>query len=493
VSHAAFVRWKARIYNNAQGWDGYVGADGSPDALKAESEPTDPTKVWGNWIHEELAQYGYDSVVPVSMSNSYWGYIPTYREFQSRDYYRKALAGLGPHSADYITTRLTRMAAELNGAPATLVEYTPKDQAYQADDTNLTARATAVGRLAEAVMPTYEAALPPDGGTPGAVRQQPAKAIKRFDAASFQWAGGSNYSDVPHARVERLDLATGTWGPFGTGFGEVQVKVGMPKPEQVPLVAAGTFEWVWTATLEAYDSDIERTFADGVKRSQVPNGTYRFVADGCHRGLAPRGTPAPACSQWDAAGRVSPYHVTSDAFTIGPWDGLTVNELQPSAGWDHVSFAVGPTPSFDVRLSNSSKLTFESGVGMKGLAPLPYTIGRFDYTTQSAIDYPDTIANDPLLYRKARSANDQRTYGNRGSALFCFLCSFEAWAETGTVARATGAVDRVPAVYQPASRRWVADVRLQPGDSASVGAGDVVDTFGEHNGAPSTVVPRPLT
>lgn len=494
VSHAAFVRWKARIYNDAAGWDGYVSQEGGPDALTAEAEPADVTKVWGNWIHEELTPHGYDVVVPLSMANDYWGYIPPYREFQARDYYRKALAGLGPHSADFLTTRLTRMAAELNGAPDTLVEYSPKDLAYQPEAAHTTAKAVAIGGAAEVAMRAYEAALSPDGGAAGTVLAQPPASLQRFGAATMQWVGGSNYTDVPHARVERLDPHTGQWTPFGDGYGEVQVKLAMPKPEELPLVAAGQFTWKWTAVFETYDSDIDRTWADGAQRGQVPDGTYRFVVDGCHRGAAPDGSPEASCSEWDLAGRVRAYRVESQPFQVAPWTGLTVEDFRVDG--EAASFTVGPKPPMPLSASNSTMTSFRSGAGVLRHELRDYTIGRFDYTGADPVDYPDTLPDHPLRYVSGRSGADNKDYGGNRE-VFCFACTLEPWAETGAVARAAvtvlhanGKTDVVPATFDPATGRWTAPVALRPGDQAFVAPGGVVDVFGETNGAASATVSR---
>lgn len=493
VSHGAFVRWKARMYNDARGWDGYLGEDGSPDALTAESEPTDPTKIWGNWTHEELTADAYDLVVTVSMSNDYWGYIPTYREFQARDYYRKALAGLGPHSADFFATRLTRMAASLNGGAA--VALTPKDLAYSPEENGQAVKATAIGNLAEAYLPVYEAALPPDGGAPGTAVLQPAD-TQRFGFATFSWVGGSNYTDVPHARVERRDEATGAWRPFGDGYGEVQVRAAMPTPEQLPLVAAGQFSWTWTAMFEAHDSDITRTYLDGVRRGQVPAGTYRFVVDGCARGLVPDGAADPSCSEWDATGRVQPYSASSAPFAVTPWDGITVSAPQRSIDGLSLIVDVGPDLPQPLPASNTSLTSFSSRTGQLGSTSLSYTLGLFDYASRDAVDYPDKVASShpEAAYLSGRSSRDLKTYPGGQTELFCFYCSFEPWAETGavdkvtlTVERLSGAIKRVAATFDPATRRWVAPVTLGLGDRAYVAAGDVRDTFGERNRAASPV------
>ena len=494
VSHLAFTRWKARMYNDARGWDGYVGADGSPDALTAESEPVDPAEIWGNWTHEEHTEHGYDLVVTVSMSNDYWGYIPTYREWQGRDFYRKALAGLGPHSSDFFATRLSRQAAELNGGPA--VELTPKDLAYSPEEDANTAKAAAIGNLAEAYLPVYEAGLPADGGVPGTPVQQPAS-INRFSFASYRWVGGSNYTDTPHARVER-QAEDGSWQPFGDGFGEVQVKLAMPTPQDLPLVRAGQFAWTWTATFEAYDSDLDRTFADGVTRPQVPDGTYRFVVDGCARGAVPTGTPDARCSEWDATGRVSAYRSVSQPFEVRPWEGITAGTPTASGDWSTVTVDVGPDLAAPLTASNTAHQQAQSSTGQLTQAPLSYELGRFDYTAVDAVDYPDLLVGHPMRYVRNAKATSIG-YTGVPAERFCFTCHFEAWADTGavdrvtvTVVRTAGPTEQVAATFDPATRRWVATVSLQPGDRALVPAGGVVDTFGERNGVASGAVTRPL-
>jgi len=494
VSHLAFTRWKARMYNDAKGWDNYIGADGSPDALEAESEPIDPQRIWGNWTQEEQTKHGYDMVVTVSMTNDYWGYIPTYREWQSRDFYRKALAGLGPHSSDFFATRLARMAASLNGGPA--VELTAKDLAYSPEENAQTVKATAIGGLAETYLPLYEAGLPADGGTPGTVLAQP-RSLERFGFTSMRWTGGSTYADTPHARVERQD-PSGAWQPFGDGYGEVQVRATMPTEAQLPLVAAGQFAWNWTATFETYDSDIDRTYADGVTRGQVPAGTYRFVVDGCARGVVPDGKPDAGCSEWDATGRVSSYRTMSQPFEVSPWSGITVSAPVVAADGSSVSVDVGPDLKAPLSSSNAAFTRITSSTGIATRTPVTYELGRFDYAVRDAVDYPDSLGSHPMRYVGPRRPSDTKTYGTLVER-FCFTCTFEAWSDTGavesvtvTLVRAAGTTERVAAVFDPASRRWVAPATVGVGDRVLVAAGDVRDTFGETNGAASPTTARGL-
>src|SRR6185436_15662923 len=94
--------------NDARGWD-------APENLvAANSEPADATQIWGNFTKEELPpERGYKLAVGIGHAGDYNGYTVSYREYMNRDSYRKALTSYGPHTADYMVTRLVRMAAAL--------------------------------------------------------------------------------------------------------------------------------------------------------------------------------------------------------------------------------------------------------------------------------------------------------------------------------------------------------------------------------------------
>ena len=241
-----YSRMIAQINNDAAGWEDPLYAE-----LYSESEPVDPAQIKGNYTREEHTAHGYKVVMPIAMANDYWGYIVTYREYQAKDHYRKALTGLGPHSSDFFATRLSRMAAELNGG--TPVTLAPKDIALAWESTHQIARQAALGAAATAFVPAYEDTHPSDGGTPR-ILSQPAD-IQRFSAAHVRWVGGANYFDVPVVRIERLE--GGGWVPFEEQRGAIQMLVNYPQPDEVPAYEAGTFEWIWEATFEAYDSEIE--------------------------------------------------------------------------------------------------------------------------------------------------------------------------------------------------------------------------------------------
>jgi hypothetical protein len=455
----------AQVTNDANGWDDFSNP---ANVLAAEAEPSDPAKIKGNYTHTELApQYGYGLVVPVGMANDYWGYIATYREYQRGDHYRKALTGLGEHASDWLATRLVAMGGALKGDPVSTqkIQYSPLDQAYMVDGVNQDARAELLGHDAQLYLAAYDKLLPPDGGTPGAVVKQPSD-IKRFDVAQFTWTGGSNYTDSPQVTVERLE--NGHWVTAGDMQGDVQVTVDFPDSplggsSKADLVsyATGSYKWNWTATFEAFDSDIDTS-----RGPQTRAGTYRFVVHGQHR----HGAPATA----------EPYTVSSATFQVQPWDGINVPDIRVDPNGT-VSFSVGPV---------NTKSFFVSYPAESDTSIAHFTVGP--------IDYPDTWATAklPTAPPSGNKLFPRLERTDIGGQLYCFSCSFRPWADTGQVAVAlvtitggTGPPRVVPAALG-ADGRWHTSVALRPGDSAQVLTNAVHDRFGEYNGAPSMVVKR---
>src|SRR4051812_20246740 len=205
---------KVQVRRDAAGWDFLRNAP------NAESEPADPTQIKGNYSHEELGSaLGYKLTVPITMANDYNGYIATYREYQRGDHYRKALTGWGPHSSDYLATRLVGMGRGLNGDDGAKAELDgePLNAKEVADQAHADAKATAIGQIASAAATAYAATIADDAGAPG-VTAQP-QDLERFGAATVQWRGGDNYVDNPAVVVERR--AGNRWEPFGDQSGEV--------------------------------------------------------------------------------------------------------------------------------------------------------------------------------------------------------------------------------------------------------------------------------
>jgi hypothetical protein len=308
LSTAAYRHMQAEVHNDAKGWDDPAYA------VTANAEPTDPALIKGNFTKEELpASRGYALPVAVGHAGDYNGYTVSYREYMSRDSYRKALTTYGPHTADYMATRLVKMAGFLKGGPALPPE--PNDGQAQADEARQAALAAVIGAESGRAYDAFRASLPDDKG-PVAVLTQP-KDLTRFGAAFFTWRGGSNAVDNPQARVERR--VDGQWQPFADMTGEVQTMVRFPQGVQgVADTYTGTQEWVWTAGFEAFDGFPARL-------GSTPTGDYRFVVDGVAR-----------------AGSVDrPYRLGSAVFHVGPWSGITARDGRVEADGS-VSFSVDP-------------------------------------------------------------------------------------------------------------------------------------------------------
>jgi hypothetical protein len=307
ISDAKYRHFAAQIHNDAKGWDDAANIAG------ALSEPADPAKIFGNFTKEELpASLGYTLPVGVGHAGDYNGYTVSFREYQSRDSYRKALTSYGPHTADYMVTRLVRMAGALKDGPRPADE--PLNAVALADEQRQAAYATALGQASSAAYDSYEQSLADDVG-PAAVLTQ-AKDVTRFDGTFLTWRGGNNAVDQPRVRVDRQ--AGNGWVPYADQTGEIPVQVALP--QGVAGLAGsrtGTQEWVWTAAFEAYDSFPRRLGA-------TPAGTYRFVVDGVIR-----------------SGRANvPYHLES-AFTVSPWTGIVARDLRAEPD-GRVSFVVDP-------------------------------------------------------------------------------------------------------------------------------------------------------
>ncbi|HVF03835.1 MAG TPA: hypothetical protein VNA20_03260 [Frankiaceae bacterium] len=307
VSDAQYRRMAAQIHNDARGWDEPA------NALDAMSEPTDPAAIYGNFTKEELpAERGYKIAVGVGHAGDYTGYTVSYREYQARDSYRKALTSYGPHTADYMVTRLVRMAGALKGGAAPADE--PTHAIGLADEQRQAALAVALGQASKAAYDTYEAALSDDVGPAAVVT--PAKSINRFDGTFVTWRGGSNAVDQPRVRVDRR--VGDTWVPYGDQTGEVPVQLALPRGVRgLADARTGTQEWIWTAAFEAYNGFPARL-------GSTPPGEYRFVIDGAIR-----------------SGRTNtPYHLES-TFEVRPWDGVVARDLRVEDD-GRLSFVVDP-------------------------------------------------------------------------------------------------------------------------------------------------------
>jgi hypothetical protein len=436
-----FLKMKAQVNNDASGWNDLS------NILWAESEPTDPSLIKGNYTHGELpAQLAFKLTVPISMANDYNGYIASYREYQRGDHYRKALTAWGPHSSDYLASRLVTMGGLLRGGPAPAGEV--GQEKVIADVALNDQRADKLGEIGETSVTAYEAALPNDGGSAQPV-QQP-QDIERFDATFFKWVGGSNFTDNPHVKVQRL--VSGQWQEHAGQSGEIPVTLEYPQGDEVPSYLQGGQEWRWTAHFEAFASNFD-TIEGG---RATPEGTYRFVVDGLRR----------------QGGSATPYRLESSSFDVRRWDGITVDALKVDRS-GRVVFTVGPRRS----------LTVSSG-------------GPEIQATIGPIDYPDSYDSPIPFIKEERQAFRDPAAPASATKLewFCFRCSFRPWADAGrpeiaylTIVRRDGSRQRMRA-RERTGASFYSPRALRRGETAYVAAGDVRDTFGNVNGAASSTI-----
>jgi len=474
VTDFEYQRMRAQVNNPANGWNeiGYI--------FQAEGEPNPVDEIKGNYTHDDRcgptaltpgdqpcdpgttpvsADLGYALTVPISMANDYNGYIATYREYQRGDHYRKALTGWGPHSSDYMATRLVYMGRQLKDPgvvlPLDQVEEQPLVAKATADTQFNDARAAALGTVGGGAIAAYEAGLPDDGGQPAAISQP--TDVERFGAAFFTWNGGSNFTDNPQVRVERLTGAQ--WEPYADQSGEIPVTLEFPEGPDTASYATGSHEWHWTAHFEAFVSPFPTGAPSdsGTGPQATPAGTYRFVVDGMRR----------------QGGQPVPYHLESQQFEVRPWSGILVEDfrLEPD---NTMSFTIGPRHVYQVTGG-------DLGVGGPDISA---EIGP--------IDYPDSYDSPIPFIRERRSFRRDPAAPGDAAQLewYCFTCSFRPWIDAGDADAAEvrildvsdGSIDVVPATEQP-NGRWSTQRRLGETEIASVAVGGVEDEWANYNGA----------
>ena len=471
VSDALYRRMKAQINNDAHGWN---SAEFAP---YAESEPTNIDQIKGNFTHddnEHSAALGYRLTVPISMANDYNGYIASYREFQRGDHYRKALTGWGPHSSDYMATRLVKLgrfmknpqlgldetvrgAASADGIPDPDADSPAFLAKTEADVAQNDVRAAAIGETGAAAVTAYEASLPDDGGQ-AQITREPGD-VQRFDLASVEWNGGSNYTDNPNVRVERRSGAG--WVTAGDMSGEVVTTVAWPEsPEALPAYRAGGMEWRWTAHFETFVS----RFAMLSAPRATPPGTYRFVISGKRR----------------EGNATKDYELVSDEFAVGEWAGIRVTDVRREAD-GRVSFAVGP------RRSNVQH--YDQSEPPRDPVNVPLELGPIDYPDSYAAARPEKA---DFIRELRRYSRDPAAPGDPARfEMYCIECTFRPWLDVGDATQATVTFmgkksKRVAAVR--AGDRWITKQELPAGQAAYVCPGDVRDAFGNFNGELSAPV-----
>ncbi len=495
VSDAVMQLYRSRTLNDAAGWDD-PNCKELGCGLQAESEPTDITKIRGNYTHDDTTirggqnqtqqyadTYGYKMVVTMSMANDYNGYIATYRDYMGRDHYRKALTGWGPHSSDYFATRLTRIGHALKGDagsqhaidvetdPAVAAQddpaWAPNATREKADQAQEEAKVTAVGEAASAAVAAYDKTVPDDGAGTNADYKQP-KDIERFDATTFTWPGGNNYDDNPDVVVERkVGPGDNDWETFADQQGEVPVSLAYPGSDPTALVAyrAGGEVFKWTATFEAFVSRFPLVDPQGRTYQATPPGTYRFVAKGVRR----------------SGGTLAPYTAVSNAFQVKPWNHLTVENLR--LGDDrHLEFSTGPasTNVKEGRIRGTSTPDF----------------GQLTFPSIGPVDFPDFAKDQAatgfrfLDKERGYSTLSKDDAGLADAEHYCLDCRFRDWLDatddlTATVTFHTnGDQDHVETVKAAPDGSFRTDRALGNGESADV---VIADAWGDSSGDPVSI------
>ncbi|HVY09403.1 MAG TPA: hypothetical protein VHB18_04590 [Mycobacteriales bacterium] len=422
VPNASYAHMEAQIHNNAAGWNsvGYL--------VNADSEPAKDSAIKGNFTHTELGagQYGhcpgYRVSVTLGHTGDYNGYTVSYREYEARDSYRKALTAYGPHSQDYYVTNLLGMAANLLcGTP---VASQPTDPIATLDEVRQSAEAVVLGQITSAEYTAWAARVPDSVG-PAKITKQP-HPISRFDDATVTWVGGDNWTDNPTVTVQRK--VGNAWKTFANQSGAVQVVLNQRAPLSVAALKelSGQQRWTWTASMEAFDSYPRADVPGG----QVPNGAYRFVVNGAiHTG-----------------GSAHSYHLVSKVFRVRPWHGIKVRHLRVGNGRASFTIPAIRYPRLPIHVPAALKRFYADnggGLGKPGKSVLCATCSFMPWATVGHVKRA-VIA---VIDRRGHVVRQVRAHPLKGH----------------------------PHV-------WAAKLWLKPGQRAAVPVGGVRDSYGESNG-----------
>ena len=382
----------------------------------------------------------------IAQANDYNGYIATYREYQRGDHYRKALTGWGPHSSDYMATRLVEMGGELQAAGRRRRRTSRWGRRTSPTRRTRTRASRRWARLASQYVPLYEATLPDDGGEAEVV-EQPARHPRASAPRSVAWIGGSNYTDDPVVRVERR--SGGGWVPYADQSGEVPVTLRFPQ-------ARGDAGLCERRPAVALDGALR-----GVRLRRSRPGRAARGDAGRHvpvrgRGPAPRGPRGRAVPSRRGRSRCARGTASRCA------------DMRARARACRSPSGRSRRTGCPRRAGGGSRHRDEGRGG--GPGDVVATVGP--------IDYPDSYESPRALHQPGAHRMRDPAAPNDPSRFewYCLACSFRPWADTGrpscaavTVVSRTGRAREVRAAERDG--RWAAPVRLRRGELALVRPG----------------------
>jgi uncharacterized protein YndB with AHSA1/START domain len=356
----------------------------------------------------------------------------------------------GDSDAQTLVDQETDPAVAAQKAP----EYAHAAVRELADQQHEEAKVTAIAEAASAAVKAYDLTLPDDGlGAPTDAKQP--KDIQRFDATTFTWVGGNNYTDNPTVVVQRR-TADG-WVGFADQSGEVQTSLKYPGNDPSALVTyrAGGQAWKWTATFEAMVNRFGLVDPAGNAYRATPAGSYRFVVHGARR----------------SGNRNAAYKVISDTFKVEPWHGITVNDAKVDDG-NHVTFSAGP--------SHTVTENHIRGSATPNYGAVTYTIGAVDFPDHAA----DQAATGVRFLDKVRGYSASNT-DRLDAEHYCLMCRFRDWLDATSDLTATvtfhngGGQDHVEEVTTH-DGTFRTDRALGNGETADV---VIADAWGDTSGA----------
>ena len=206
---------EAEINNDAAGWNDPSLRRRRPTPsrpMTRRSRATSPTP--SSVPASTPAAPATQLTVGLGHTGDYNGYTVSYREYEARDSYRKALTATARTRADYMVTNLLGMAANLHVRYA--VPTQPTDPIATADEQRQRTRPLSSARSPRRYYNAWNARVPNSVG-PAAVISQPQQPDSASTPRRSRWVGGDNWTDNPTVTVQRR--VGGAWKPYADQSG----------------------------------------------------------------------------------------------------------------------------------------------------------------------------------------------------------------------------------------------------------------------------------
>ena len=497
---------RSQIRNDAAGWDDPTCSE-LGCGFQAESEPTDLSKIRGNYTHDDTDVRGGTVQTPgvrrqARLQADRHDLDGQRLQRLHRDVPRLHEPRPLPQGAHRLGPALERLLRDAPDADGPRAEGRRRSRARRSTarptSRRPTRRAAAIiakeiadqaieeaqasrpsPRRRGAGVAAYDATLPDDGAGDAPITRQP-QDIERFDAATFEWVGGNNYTDNPDRhRPAQGRRRSGRRSPTRAARCPSRsptrpARPGSTRARRAPSPAASST----TAPAARCGS--------GRRRSRPSSrGSRSSIRRGRPTRRPRRGPTASSCTASGARAARTPTTSARPTSSRCCRGAASPSRTRRSTAQGHVTFDAGPTATIEERLveqGDGDRATARPPLAAEN-APIPFEIGP--------INFPDTL-KDPAATGALFLKPDR---GYSGTSLtevehYCLNCSFRPWLDAAGASTATVEITRLKGgpkretLKPDAAGRFVSKNTLKPGDTAKV---TLQDAWGNRTAAPVVV------